>query len=175
MTEGFADQLSEAMGGGRVLTDPDLMEPYRHDRTSWITPGHPRAVAFAETTAQVAAAVKVAAANHVPVIPRGAGSSLCAGRARLDGSLVLSLERMDRVLEVLPDDLMAVVQPGVITQTVRSRSRRSASTTRRTPPPAAPARSAATSPTTPAAPTASSTASRATTCSRSRPSSPTGA
>ncbi|HSK24687.1 MAG TPA: FAD-linked oxidase C-terminal domain-containing protein [Egicoccus sp.] len=114
MGDGFADQLGEAMGGARVLTDPDLMEPYRHDRTTWVTPGHPRAVAFAETTAQVSAAVKVAAANGVPVVPRGAGSSLCAGSSAMDGSLILSLERMDRVLEILPDDQQAVVEPGVL-------------------------------------------------------------
>jgi glycolate oxidase len=114
VADGFVEQLGEAMGGARVLDDPDVMEPWRHDRTTWITPGHPRAVAFAETTAQVAAAVKVAAAHHVPVVPRGAGSSLCAGSSATDGCLVLSLERMDRVLEVLPDDQQAVVEPGVL-------------------------------------------------------------
>ncbi len=114
MTDGFADQLVEATGGAHVLTDPDALEPYRHDRTSWVTPGHPAAAVFPTTTDQVAAAVTVAAAHGVPIIPRGAGSSLCAGSSALDGSLVLCLEKMDRILHVDADDQQAVVEPGVL-------------------------------------------------------------
>ncbi len=114
MSDGFVDQLVEATGGAPVLTDPDALEPYRHDRTSWVTPGHPVSAVFPTTTDQVAAAVKVAAAHGVPIIPRGAGSSLCAGSSALDGSLVLCLERMDRILHVDPDDQQAVVEPGVL-------------------------------------------------------------
>lgn len=114
MTDVFADQLAEAMGGARVLTDPEALEPYRHDRTSWVAPGHPIAAAFPTTTDQVAAAVTVAGAHGVPIVPRGAGSSLCAGSSALDGSLVLCLERMDRILEIDAVDQQAVVEPGVL-------------------------------------------------------------
>jgi glycolate oxidase len=110
----FLEQLAEALPSGAVVTDPDIVETYRYDRTDWVEPGHPAAVAFPTTTPQVAAAVKVAAANGVPIVPRGAGSSLCGGSAAIDGALILCLERMERILDIDPVDQMAVVEPGVI-------------------------------------------------------------
>jgi glycolate oxidase len=111
---GFTDELAAALSEGAVVTDPDVLEGYRHDRTSWLVPGHPVAAAFPRTTAEVAAAVKVAAAHAVPIVPRGAGSSLCGGSQAIDGALTLSLERMDRILSVDPVDQLAIVEPGVM-------------------------------------------------------------
>ena len=111
---GFVDELRAALPGGAVLTDADVLETYRYDRTTWVQPGRPLAAAFPTTTAQVADAMKVAAAHRVPVVPRGAGSSLSAGAQAIDGALTLSLERMDRVLTVDPADQLAVVEPGVL-------------------------------------------------------------
>ncbi|MFA9428877.1 FAD-binding oxidoreductase [Egicoccus sp. AB-alg2] len=110
----FLEQLAEALPDGALVTDPDIVEGYRYDRTDWVQPGQPVGVAFATTTEHVAAAVKVAAAHRVPIVPRGAGSSLCGGASAIDGALVLCLERMDRILDIDPVDQMAVVEPGVI-------------------------------------------------------------
>jgi glycolate oxidase len=110
----FVDELAAALPTGGVVTDPDVLEAYRWDRTLWIEPGHPTAAAFPTTTAQVAAAVKVAAAHRVPIVPRGAGSSLCGGAQASDGCLVLSLERMDRILAIDPVDQAATLEPGVL-------------------------------------------------------------
>jgi glycolate oxidase len=110
----FVDELAAALPEGAVVTDTDVLEGYRHDRTTWLTPGHPVAAAFPTTTAQVADAVKVAAAHRVPIVPRGAGSSLCGGSHAIDGALTLSLERMDRVLTIDRPNQAVIVEPGVM-------------------------------------------------------------
>jgi glycolate oxidase len=110
----FVDELGEALPHGAVVTDPDILEGYRYDRTDWITPGHPAAAAFPTTTEQVAAAVRVAARHRTPIVPRGAGSSLAGGASAIDGCVVICLERMDRILEIEPADQMITVEPGVL-------------------------------------------------------------
>jgi glycolate oxidase len=114
VTSRFVEELGDALPAGAVVIDPDVLQTYRHDRTEWIEPGMPQAAAFPTTTEQVATAVRVAAAHRVPIVPRGAGSSLCGGSSAIDGCLVLCLERMDRVLEVDAIDQQAVLEPGVI-------------------------------------------------------------
>jgi glycolate oxidase len=112
--DAFVEELAAALPEGAVVTDRDVLETYRWDRTTWIEPGHPAAACFPTTTAQVAAAVKVAAAHRVPIVPRGAGSSLSGGSSGSDGCLVVCLERMDRILEVDGVDQTATVEPGVL-------------------------------------------------------------
>jgi glycolate oxidase len=114
VTSRFVEELGDALPAGAVVTDPDVLQTYRYDRTEWIEPGTPQAAAFPTTTEQVATAVRIAAAHRVPIVPRGAGSSLCGGSSAIDGCLVLCLERMDRVLEVDAVDQQAVLEPGVI-------------------------------------------------------------
>lgn len=111
---GFVEELAASLGEGAVVTDRDIIETYRHDRTTWLTPGHPVAAAFPTSTAEVSAAVKIAAAHGVPIVPRGAGSSLCGGSQAVDGALTLSLERMNRVLEIDAADQGVIVEPGVL-------------------------------------------------------------
>ena len=111
---GFVGELGAALPDGAVITDPDLLETYRHDRTTWIEPGMPAAAAFPSTTGEVQAAIRVAADHRVPVVPRGAGSSLAGAASALDGCLVLCLERMRRILSVEPDDQLVTVEPGVL-------------------------------------------------------------
>ncbi len=110
----FERDLRDALGDGAVFTDPDLLESYRHDRTTWLTAGQPAAAAFPTRTAEVAAAIRVAAHHRVAVLPRGAGSSLAGGATATDGCLVLGLERMDRLLAVDAVDQLAHVEPGVV-------------------------------------------------------------
>jgi glycolate oxidase len=64
--------------------------------------------------AEVQAVVKACAAGAVPIVPRGAGTGVSGGAHATRGCIILSLERMDRVLELNPDDETAVVEPGVI-------------------------------------------------------------
>lgn len=94
--------------------------PYRHDAAT--APRHGAAdldlvgplVAFPTTAEEVQAIVRAAAAHGVTVVPRGAGSGLAGGATATEQQLVISTERLNRILEVSPLDEVAVVEPGVI-------------------------------------------------------------
>ena len=108
------DALAERLPASSVLTDPEVMESYRRDQASFVEAGMPLAVVRPTTTAEVQELLRIASAHRVPVVPRGAGSGLSGGANALDGCLVLSLTRMDRIIEVDPRSLFAVIEPGVI-------------------------------------------------------------
>lgn len=74
----------------------------------------PLAVAFPESVADVQAVVRVCAASGVAVVARGAGTGVSGGAHAVRNCVVMSLERMDRILDLNPDDETAVVEPGVV-------------------------------------------------------------
>jgi len=75
----------------------------------------PECAVLCGSTEQVAAVLRICAEHGVPVTPRGAGSGMCGGALPIKGGVVLSTERMTKIKEIDPDDLVAVVEPGVIT------------------------------------------------------------
>jgi glycolate oxidase len=75
----------------------------------------PEVVVYAESAEEVAAVMRLAGELKVPVVPRGAGSGLTGGALAVNGGIMLSLARMNRILEIDTENLLAVVQPGVIT------------------------------------------------------------
>jgi glycolate oxidase len=110
------EKLKAIVGTKNVQTDPDLMQPYSHDEVTDPAYHHmPEAVVFAETAEQVAAVVRLANAGHFPIVPRGAGTGLACGAVPTCGGIVLSLEKMNRILEINENALYAVVEPGVRT------------------------------------------------------------
>jgi glycolate oxidase len=106
--------LLAALPEGRVITDPDIVEGYRRDQTAAVAPGKPRCVVSARSTGEVAATMRWASEHNVPVVPRGGGSSLAGGAAAIDGCVILSLTRMNAILELDPADELAVAEAGVI-------------------------------------------------------------
>ncbi len=98
----------------RLLTDVVDRESYRNDETAYLVAGLPLAVALPETTAEVAALVRLAAAHRVPVVPRGAGSGLSGGAAGIEGGLTIALTRMNRVIEIDRASMVVVTQPGIL-------------------------------------------------------------
>ncbi|MEU7633350.1 FAD-linked oxidase C-terminal domain-containing protein [Nocardia sp. NPDC049220] len=110
--------LIDSLPDGAVLTDPDLLAGYRQDWARDPDAGTPFAVVRATGTADVAATVRWAAANRVPVVPRGAGSGLSGGATAVDGGIVLSTERM-RAITVDPVTRTAVAQPGLLNAEVK--------------------------------------------------------
>jgi len=107
------EQLRQALPPEALVTDPDRMESYRYDRAMFCPAGMPIAVVLARETADVQAAVKIAAAAGVAVVPQGARSGLSGAANALDGCIVISLEKMDKVLAIEPVDRYVVTQPGV--------------------------------------------------------------
>lgn len=105
-----------AAGAGELITDPEVLASYRRDQAApgLLAAGMPAAVARPTTTAEVQAAVHAAARAGVPIVPRGAGSGLSGGANAIDGCLVISLERMSKIVRLDPASLTATVQAGVV-------------------------------------------------------------
>jgi glycolate oxidase len=107
-------ELLASLPEGSVLTDPDLLQSYRRDEADLCEAGTPVAVVRPRTATEVAATLKIASAHRTPVVPQGARTGLAGAANALDGGLVLSMTRMDRIIEVDPVNRIAVVQPGVV-------------------------------------------------------------
>ena len=106
-------ELGDALPEGTVVTDPDILASYRHDRAMDPGAGTPLAVVRPTTTAQVQATLRWASAHRIPVVPRGAGTGLSGGASAVDGGIVLSTEKM-REITVDPVTRTAVAQPGLL-------------------------------------------------------------
>lgn len=112
---GALKELDRSLSGGRLVTDPDVLEPYRYDQTAVVQPGVPAAAVEASGRDDVVAVMRWASAHGVPVVARGAGTGLAGGAAAIEGCVVLSLAPMDRIVEVAPLERVAVVEAGVVT------------------------------------------------------------
>lgn len=105
-------RLIEALGTDAVKTEPEDLTVYSFDA---YTDGRmPRVVVLPASTADVAAVVKIAADCGEPIVPRGAGTGLCGGAVPVEGGVVISFARMNRILELDTHRRRARVQPGVI-------------------------------------------------------------
>lgn len=104
--------IRQIVGENAVLTGPEDLLLYSYDGT--MQEFRPAAIAFPTNTEQVATLMAMASQHNLPVVPRGAGTNLSGGSLPLAGGLVLSLSKMNRVLEVHPDNLTAAVEPGVV-------------------------------------------------------------
>jgi glycolate oxidase len=105
--------LIALVGDAHVRTDEPSLLAYGTDA---LKRGHPAdAVVSPADTNEVAGVVRLCAEHNVPFVPRGAGSGYTGGAVPLQGGIVISLERMNRILEIDEPNLVAVVQPNVIT------------------------------------------------------------
>jgi glycolate oxidase len=112
--EALLADIRSRLPGLRLLTDPIDRESHRRDETAYLPAGLPLAVALPETTADVAELVRLAALHRVPIVPRGAGTGLSGGAAGIEGGLTIAFTRMARILEIDRENLVAVVQPGIV-------------------------------------------------------------
>ncbi|MFJ5549740.1 FAD-binding oxidoreductase [Streptomyces sp. NPDC093225] len=106
--------LLDGLPAGAVLTDPDVTAAYAGDMASFCPAGRPAAVVLPRTVEQVQHVMRTATALRVPVVPQGARTGLSGAANATDGCIVLSLVKMDRILEISAVDRIAVVEPGVV-------------------------------------------------------------
>ncbi|MDR6612729.1 FAD-linked oxidase C-terminal domain-containing protein [Leifsonia sp. 1010] len=104
----------EAADAGVLTTDPALLDAARTDRSGWVAQGRPLAIVTARSVAHVQATLRAASEFRVPVVPRGAGTGLAGGANGTDGSIVLDVSAMNRIIEISADDQLAVIEPGVV-------------------------------------------------------------
>lgn len=106
--------LASSLPAGQLATDPAQLAAYAADQGPVLEHFLPAAVVFAERAEDVQTVMRLATELRVPVVARGAGTGVSGGAHATEGCLVLSLERMNRILEIHPEDEIARVEPGVV-------------------------------------------------------------
>jgi glycolate oxidase len=106
------ERLAEALGSDAVKTAPEDLAVYAFD--AYTETRLPSAVVLPSSTRDVSAVVKIAREFGEPIVPRGSGTGLCGGAVPVEGGIVISLARMNRVLELDIARKRARVEPGLI-------------------------------------------------------------
>jgi glycolate oxidase len=114
VTDQIVQALRQMVDEGDVLTDREALDTYSHDETVGLR-AKPEVVVRVTSAAQVSQVFKLAQAQRIPVTPRGAGYGLSGGAVPVQGGIVLSTEKMNRILEIDRHNLMVTVEPGLIT------------------------------------------------------------
>ncbi|HEX9123784.1 MAG TPA: FAD-linked oxidase C-terminal domain-containing protein [Actinomycetota bacterium] len=104
--------LEEALGPAEVLADPLALGLYARDAS--MVEGGCALVAFPRSSDDVIACVEIAARYGLAVVPRGSGTGLAGGATPIGDALVVVTTKMNRILEVRPEDRLAWVEPGVL-------------------------------------------------------------
>ena len=110
------EKLERVLGPEGVRHRPVDLMVFEYDGSvdGAVDTAAPMAAVLPTNTEQVAAVVKIAKEAGVPIVARGAGTGLSGGAVAQQGGIIVSLTRMDKILEVDPLDRVAMVQPGVI-------------------------------------------------------------
>jgi glycolate dehydrogenase FAD-linked subunit len=111
--------LTAKLGKDAVLVDSDVTASYRRDMMPLAPHGDPLAVVLPGSAADVQEVVRACAAAGVPIVPRGAGSGLSGAANAIDGCVMLVMTRMNEIVEIDPDNRLAVVQPGLVNLDLR--------------------------------------------------------
>jgi glycolate oxidase len=99
---------------GTATDDPDILAAYRSDHATFCPSGKADVLVRARSTEDVVTTLRWANENRVPVVPQGARTGLSGAANALDSCVLLSMEKMNRILEIDPQERIAVVEPGVV-------------------------------------------------------------
>ena len=116
--------LLEALGRGghaeRLVVDAEVLAGLSHDEAEWAPVGR-AAVGFrARSESEVQHVIRICADLAVPVVCRGAGTGLSGGANAVDGCVVLDVSKMNRVLEIDRENLLCVVEPGLVNNDLKA-------------------------------------------------------
>jgi len=120
VTPEIVAELGRIVGEKHLIHgDPEKMAAYAHDEVADTTFARmPDAVVKPASAEEISVIMKLANRELIPVTPRGAGSGLSGGATPVCGGIVLSLERMNRILEIDRNNMVVVVEPGVVTNAI---------------------------------------------------------
>ena len=107
-------RLAEIVGAANLQRSTEERLAYSYDATPMLA-RQPEAIVFVESAQQIADVLKLANADGFKVVPRGSGTNLSGGTIPTENCVVLVTVKMDRILEIDPRNLTALVQPGVLT------------------------------------------------------------
>jgi glycolate oxidase len=120
VTQEIAIELQGIMGEKNIIFhDIERLRDYSHDEVA--DPGYahmPEVVVKPLTAQEISQVMKLANRCHIPVTPRGGGTGLSCGAVPVYGGIILSLERMNRILEIDKENMVVVVEPGVVTREI---------------------------------------------------------
>ncbi|NLZ53108.1 MAG: FAD-binding oxidoreductase, partial [Thermoanaerobacteraceae bacterium] len=122
VTPEIVDELIEIVGSKNVIYDnKEALEAYSHDEVAEKSYAHmPEVVVKPSTAEEISKIMKLANKYLIPVTPRGAGSGLSGGAVPVEGGIVVSVEKMNKILEIDKKNLMVVVEPGVVTNEINN-------------------------------------------------------
>jgi D-lactate dehydrogenase (quinone) len=112
VSSAFLDRLAQILASGQILLTKAQREAYAWDNTG--IRALPDCVVLVENSEEVVRVLRLCNEMGVPVIPRGAGTGNVGGSLASFGGLVLSTQRMNKIVEIASDDRFVVVEPGVI-------------------------------------------------------------
>ncbi|HYG21242.1 MAG TPA: FAD-linked oxidase C-terminal domain-containing protein [Verrucomicrobiae bacterium] len=111
-------ELKRSLGPGELLTEETIRARYAGDK--WFAAHTPDAVAIPQDAESVSRVLRFANKHGIPVTPRGAGYGYVGGCVPVRGGIVLSVERLNRIVEINPADFVVVTQPAVTTSALQS-------------------------------------------------------
>jgi glycolate oxidase len=120
VTPAVVGQLRDIVGERHVVyDDPERLLDYAHDEVAGAEYAHmPDVLVKPASAAEIAEIMRLANRERIPVTPRGAGSGLSCGAVPVYGGVLLSLERMNHILEIDRENMVVVVEPGVVTNDI---------------------------------------------------------
>jgi glycolate oxidase len=107
-----SDRLRDVVGNEWFLDSPEDLAAYSYD--AFLPEFRPDAVLIPGTRDEIAAIMKIANMEKIPVIPRGAGTNICGSSVARNGGMILAFHRFNRIIEIDRGNMCAVVQPGVV-------------------------------------------------------------
>ena len=120
VTEAIVAELRAIVGDKYVIFgDAEKLEAFSHDEVAEAAYAHmPEAVVRVDSAEEIAAIMQLANRERIPVTPRGAGSGLSGGAVPVFGGIVMAFDRMNRIVEIDRENMMVVVEPGVVTNEI---------------------------------------------------------
>jgi len=118
-TSELLTQLATIVGESRIKIDLDSLEHWGRDHTKHFDP-NPLVIVFPSSTEQVQAVVKLANQFNIAITPSGGRTGLSAGAVATNGEIVVSMDKMNQVLEFFPADRMVRVQAGIVTEQLQN-------------------------------------------------------
>ena len=113
------DAFKEIVGRQFVLTDEESLQHYSHDETETLS-FLPEVVIKPRTAQEISSIMKICNNNYIPVTPRGGGTGLSGGALPYLGGVLLSMERMNSILDIDERNLQVTTEPGVITEVLQN-------------------------------------------------------
>lgn len=112
-------ELESQLSHGALTTDPSVIESYSKDYSLYSPVGTAAALVRAHSVEDVQATMRFAYARDIPVVPQGARTGISGGANAIDGCILLSVAKMNKILDINATDTCVTVQPGIINQELK--------------------------------------------------------